>query len=263
MKDSALAIIPARMASTRFPGKPMALIHGMPMIGHVYFRTRRAKSVQETYVATCDREIYDYIRSVGGKAVMTSDSHQRCSDRTAEAMLSIEKETGMRADVVAMVQGDEPMVSPRSIDEAVRVLLDDRSLNILCLMSPIDGEADGEDPNLVKVVVDLKGFALYFSREPIPSRRKSGGTVRMFKQYPIIPFRRDYLLHFNALPPTPLEAIESVDLLRILEHGERVKMLEVPHPGLSVDTPGDLARVVEAMRGDSLKEEYASKGLVR
>lgn len=260
MAERVVAVIPARMAATRFPGKPMAKIHGVPMVGHVYHRTRLAKTVSETYVATCDREIFEYVRSIGGRAVMTADTHERCSDRACEALVAIEKETGSRVDIVAMVQGDEPMIDPGSIDLAVRAVLEDAGLQVACLMAPLKDERAFEDPNQVKVVTNLKGDALYFSREPIPSRKKGAGPVPMYRQYPIIPFRRDYLLRFSRLTPTPLEKIESVDLLRCLEHGDRVRMLAVRDAGLSVDTPEDLEAVERAMEGDRLMKAYAPAG---
>ena len=253
MKPRVVAIVPARMASTRYPGKPMAAIRGVPMIGHCYFRTALAKTVDETWVATCDRAIHDYIRSVGGKAVMTRDTHERCSDRCAEAMLKIEAETGKRIDIVAMVQGDEPLVWPEMIDDAVRLLLEDPACPIACLMGEIATEAEFEDPNCVKVVADLNGRALYFSREPIPSRRKSGAkSLPRYRQVPIIPFRRDYLLRFNALPPTPLEVAESVDLMRCVEHGDPVRL-----------APADLARAEAAMKDDPLMPGYAAGAAAR
>ena len=134
MKDI-VAIIPARMGSTRFPGKPMANVHGIPMVGHVYFRTKICSLLSETYVATCDQEIYDYIVSIGGKAVMTADTHERCSDRTAEAMLEVESGTGRKVDIVVMVQGDEPMVTPEMIEAAVKPLLEDPSIQVVNLMA--------------------------------------------------------------------------------------------------------------------------------
>jgi len=258
MKPRVVAIVPARMASSRFPGKPMAAIRGVPMIGHCYFRTAMAKTVEETYVATCDKEIFDYVRSVGGKAVMTADTHERCSDRTAEAMLKIEAETGKKIDIVAMVQGDEPMVRPEMIDDAVNLLLKDPSCPIACLMSVIESEAELEDPNCVKVVTDLEGRALYFSRETIPTRRKGAGSdFPRYRQVAIIPFRRDYLLRFNGLKPTPLEIAESVDLMRCLEHGDPVRMA-VTAPTVGVDTPADLARAEAAMKNDPLISKYAA-----
>lgn len=251
-----IAIIPARMGSSRFPGKPMALIHGLPMVGHVYFRTCRAKRLSGTYVATCDREIYDFVLSIGGKAVMTSDKHQRCSDRTAEAMLHIEQSEGLPIDIVTMVQGDEPMVEPESIDCGIHAMAEDPAIKVSCLMAPIKSMETFGDINQVKVVTDRKGNALYFSRAPIPSVSRAGGSVPMFRQFCIISFRRDYLLRFNALAPTPLEGIESVDLNRCLEHGDPVKMIPVESAGLSVDTPEDLEAVVRATASDPLTASY-------
>ena len=251
-----VAIIPARMGSTRFPGKPMAKIHGIPMVGHVYFRTKMCSLLRDTYVATCDQEIYDYISSVGGKALMTSDSHERCSDRTAEAMLKVESATGGKVDIVVMVQGDEPMVTPEMIEAAVNPMLGDSSIKVVNLMARIKTGEEFEDPNEVKVVVDLNSRALYFSREPIPSRRKGVKDVPMFKQVCIIPFQRDYLLKFNSLPETQLERIESVDMMRVIEHGEHVYMVITDSETLSVDTPAELERVSELMIGDSLRRLY-------
>jgi len=251
-----VAIIPARMGSTRFPGKPMAKIHGVPMVGHVYFRTKMCSLLRETYVATCDQEIYDYISSVGGKAIMTSDSHERCSDRTAEAMLKVESATGRKVDVVVMVQGDEPMVTPEMIEAAVNPMLGDPSIQVVNLMARIKTVEEFEDPNEVKVVVDLNNRALYFSREPIPSRRKGVMNVPMLKQVCIIPFRRNYLLKFNSLPETPLERIESVDMMRVIEHGEQVHLVMSETETLSVDTPAELQMVSALLSIDPLRELY-------
>ena len=251
-----IAIIPARMGSSRFPGKPMAKIHGIPMIGHVFLRTRICRQLSETYVATCDQVIYDYIVSLGGKAVMTADTHERCSDRTAEAMLKIENETGEKVDIVVMVQGDEPMVVPEMIKKSLDPLFSDPALNIVNLMAQIKTIEEFEDPNEVKVVVNCNDNALYFSREPVPSRKKGIMNVPMLKQVCIIPFRRDYLLKFNSLEETPLERIESVDMMRILENEEKVRMVMTGTETLSVDTPDDLERVVELMKNDSFTKEY-------
>lgn len=258
MKPRVVAIVPARMASSRYPGKPMAAIRGVPMIGHCYFRTAMAKTVDETWVATCDAVIFDYIRSVGGKAVMTKDTHERASDRAAEAMLHIEKQTGKRADIVAMVQGDEPLVRPDMVDDAVKLLLDDPECPIACLMGLIVDESELDDPNCVKVVTDPEGRALYFSREAIPSRKK-GADMRTprYRQVPIIPFRRDYLLRFNELAPTPLEIAESVDLLRCVEHGDVVRMAVTERVTVSVDTPADHRKAEAVMKDDPLFAKYA------
>ena len=252
-----IAIVPARMGSSRFPGKPLADIHGVPMVGHVTIRTAMCKTLTATYIATCDDVIMDYAAGRGLKAVMTSDKHTRCTDRTAEAMLKIEKELGLTADIVVMVQGDEPMVTPGMIEAAVKPMLDDPSLPVVNLMADLASVEEFEDPSEVKVVTDLKSNALYFSREPIPSRKKGVTDVPMKKQVCIIPFRRDYLLKFNSLPETPLEIIESVDMMRILENGDTVRMVPITERTLSVDTPEDLRRVVALMEKDTLRKEYS------
>ena len=251
-----VAIIPARMASSRFPGKPMVPIYGIPMIGHVYLRTQMCEKLAGTYVATCDQEIFQYISGIGGKAIMTADTHERCSDRTAEALMKIEQDLGKRVDIVIMVQGDEPMVTPEMIEQAVEPMLKDATIQVVNLMAPIKSVEEFEDPNEVKVVVGLTGSALYFSREPIPSRKKGVSEVPMLKQVCIIPFRRDYLLKFNAMPSTPLEKIESVDMMRILEHGNNVHMVMTTAETYSVDTKEDLEKVADKMKNDSLRKTY-------
>jgi len=254
-----ISIIPARMGSSRFPGKPLAGINGIPMIGHVYYRTRMCTDLSETYVATCDAEIYDYITSIGGKAVMTADTHERCTDRTAEAMLKIEQETGQKIDIVVMVQGDEPMVQPQMISDSVKPMIEDSSVNLVNLMSRLKTRKEHDDPNEVKVVVDRDNYALYFSREPIPSWKKGATDVPMYKQVCIIPFKRDFLITFNELIPTPLEIVESVDMLRVLEHGYRLKMAHSNFESYSVDTKQDLEVVQKLMLNDPMVAEYKSK----
>jgi len=254
----AIAIIPARMGSSRFPGKPMKLIHGVPMIGHCYYRTSMSKDLLGTYVATCDQEIYDYIVSIGGQAVMTSNSHERATDRTAEAMLKIEDEMGEKVDIVVMVQGDEPMVTPDMIDESLKPFKN-KEINVVNLMAYMDTVVEFEDPNEVKVVVDKNNDAIYFSREPIPSRRKGFDNVPMLKQVCIIPFRREYLLKFNETEETELEKIESVDMMRIIENGEKVHMVLTDAGSLGVDTLADLKNAEEKMIGDILMKEYINK----
>ena len=242
-----LALIPARMGSSRFPGKPMAPILGKPMIGHVYERVAKSPMLDLTAVATCDREIHDYIASVGGVAVMTGDHHERASDRCAEALVKLEEVNNTRYDIVVMVQGDEPMTHPDMIDEAVKPLLDDASVNVVNLLGTIKDEAEFEDRNCIKVVCDLNLNALYFSREPIPTRCKVD-KIPMCKQVCIIPFRRDFLLEYTTMTPTPLEEAESVDMMRILEHGLKVRMAPTIHETHAVDTPEDLKRVERLMQ---------------
>ena len=251
-----IAIIPARMGSSRYPGKPLAEILGLPMLGHVALRTAMSKRLSAVYIATCDQEIMDFAAKIGIPAVITASTHTRCTDRTAEAMLKIEQESGRKVDIVVMVQGDEPMTTPEMIDAAINPMLDNPGINVVNLMAGIPSLADFENPNEVKVVVNLKNEALYFSREPVPSRKKGADRVPMQKQVCIIPFRRDYLLHYNSLPETPLEIIESVDMMRILEHGDKVQMVPITAKTLSVDTPEDRLAVEEAMRNDPLLPLY-------
>jgi 3-deoxy-manno-octulosonate cytidylyltransferase (CMP-KDO synthetase) len=253
---NSIAIIPARLNSSRFPGKPMKNILGMPMIGHCYIRTSFCKDLSDTYVATCDKEVYDYILSIGGKAVMTDIKHERASDRAAEAMLKIEKMTDKKIDIVVMVQGDEPMVTPRMISDAITPLLEHNEINVVNLMSNINSIKEFEDPNEVKVVVDKFNNAMYFSREPIPSRKKGSQQTSMLKQVCIIPFRRDYLLKFNNTHETLAEIIESIDMMRIIENGEKVKMVMTQENSFSVDTQQDLFRVEKMMRSDVLIKKY-------
>lgn len=251
-----IAIIPARMASSRFLGKPLASIHGMPMIGHCYFRSKMSNCLNEVYIATCDEEIRAYAESIGAPCIMTKDTHERATDRIAEAMLKIEANTGESHDIVVLIQGDEPMLHPDMIDATVKGLESDPDINVTNGVARINTVEEFKDPNEVKVVVDTQGYAIYFSREPIPSRSKWDGDVPMLKQVCIIPFRRDYLLEYNQTPQTPLEQIESVDMLRVIENGGKIRMVPMDHETLSVDTPYDLERVIKAMAEDELRTRY-------
>jgi len=236
------------MGSSRFPGKPMAPILGKPMISHVYERVAQSPMLTMTAVATCDKEIFDYIESIGGTAVMTANTHERASDRCAEALLKLETMNGTRYDIVVMVQGDEPMTHPDMIAEAVQPMLDDSTIQVVNLLGEIKDVAEFEDRNCIKVVCDLDRNAIYFSREAIPTRSKID-KVPMGKQVCIIPFRRDYLLEYTGLVPTPLEIAESVDMMRILEHGNKVHMVPTQHSSQAVDTPEDLKKVERLMQG--------------
>ena len=247
-----LALIPARMGSSRFPGKPMAKILGKPMIGHVYDRVRKNKLLYLTAVATCDAEIASYIESIGGRAVMTGSHHERASDRCAEALEVLEAAEGIKFDIVIMIQGDEPMTHPEMLTEAIQPLLDDPSVKVVNLLGDINSDDEFNDRNCIKVVCDLRQDAVYFSREPIPTRSK-GVVYKGHKQVCVIPFRRDFLIEYTMLAPTSLEIAESIDMLRVIEHGYKVRMAPTKHISYSVDTPEDLIRVQEVMSnlGDS------------
>lgn len=252
----AIGIIPARMESSRFPGKPMALIHGIPMIGHCLLRAQMCSDLIETYVATCNKEIAEYIESIGGKAIMTSSMHERATDRTAEAMLIIEDQLGYKIDIVAMIQGDEPMTTPRMISQALSPFSKEDSINVVNLMSDIEFDVEFQDPNEVKVVIDKNSDAIYFSREPIPSKQKGETDGPMRKQVCVIPFRRNFLLKFNEMDETVLEKIESVDMLRAIENGYKVRMIYSEDASFSVDTKEDLDNVIIKMKDDLLMKSY-------
>ena len=242
-----LALIPARMGSSRFPGKPLAKILGKPMIGHVYDRVKQCDLLTKTVVATCDDEIKQYIESIGGEAVMTTDRHERASDRCAEALGYLEKQDSLQYDIVVMVQGDEPMTHPEMISEAVTPMLDDPEILVTNLLGDIKTAEEFEDRNCIKVVCDQQNNALYFSREPVPTRSKTI-NIPMKKQVCIIPFTKKFLLEYTEMSPTPLEIAESVDMMRVLEHGLKVKMVQTTYHTYPVDTENDLKRVEEIMR---------------
>lgn len=254
---SIISIIPARMDSTRYPGKPMEKICGIPMIGHVYHRVSMSRRLDAVFVATCDQIIMDYIASIGGRAIMTANTHERASDRCAEAMVKAESILGRECTIMVMVQGDEPLTRPEMIDEALAPLIDEPQVQISNLIGRIRSQAEIDSPNEVKVVVDQNSDALYFSREPIPSAKKTKAAVPYFKQVPIIPFRRNFLLQYNAMTPTPLEIIESVDMLRIVERGIKIRMVQTRYDVKAVDVPADVAIVEEAMHRDELFARYA------
>jgi 3-deoxy-manno-octulosonate cytidylyltransferase (CMP-KDO synthetase) len=251
-----VAVVPARMGASRFPGKPVAPLLGRPMIEHVWRRAMMCDTLDEVYVATCDDSIREVVEGFGGKIIMTSTTHERASDRVAEAAAHIE------ADIVVMIQGDEPMITPQMIDAAVAPMLIDRTLTCVNLVRRILNRTEYRDPNTIKVVMNVQGDALYFSRSAIPAidfpdlaNGASGGPA-VFKQVCVIPFRRDYLSQFAQLPQTPLERAESIDMLRVIEHGGRVRLVETEVNTHAVDTPDDLKLVEELMKDDPLILRY-------
>lgn len=236
----ATVIIPARMSATRFPGKPLTDICGKPMIQWVYERASQAKSVTRVLVATCDQEIMDAVSAFGGEAVMTSDTHRSGTDRLAEAAANLD------ADIIVNVQGDEPLIDPGAIDAAIEPFVGDSQLKMVSLMVPIDSES-AKDPNLVKVVVTLDNYALYFSRSPIPYERRPMTQRSIYGHVGLYAYTREFLLQFASLQPTPLEMAESLEQLRALEHGYRIKMVEIADRPFGVDTLEDLERAKKAI----------------
>lgn len=251
-KLNILALIPARMGSSRFPGKPMAKILDKPMIGHVYENVSSSNLLNKVAVATCDKEISDYINKNGGEAVMTSNKHERASDRCAEALITLERKYRTQYDIIVMVQGDEPLVNSSMINEALNPMIDDQSIKVVNLLGEIKDEDEFKDQNCIKVVCDLNMNAMYFSRQPIPTNNRSF-DVKIGKQVCIIPFRREYLVEYTNLKPTPLEIAESIDMLRVIENGDKVKMVETKHFNQSVDTQEDLKKVSTLIKNQELK----------
>lgn len=250
-----IGIIPARLAASRFPNKPLKKMLGMPMIGHCYYRTCLASGFDDVYVATCDKEIAEYISSIGGKAIMTSEQHTRATTRTAEALEIVERETGQKIDIVVMVQGDEPLIPPEAIAETIPHFTDD-SVNIVNIMSEIQTLEAFEDKNNVKVVVDQNNDALYFSREAIPSPWKVWKDIPRYMQTGIIAFRRDTLLHFNTMQETRLEIVESVDMNRVLEGGGSIRMVKMSGASLGVDTKEEMEVATQLLKSDPTTEKY-------
>lgn len=254
----AIAIIPARLGASRFPGKPMARIAGMPMIGHCWHRTRMTPGIEETYVATCDREIFDYIESLGGKAIMTSDKHNRATDRTGEALFVAEKDLGHKVDIIIMMQGDEPLITPDAV-ASLLTAFDEPQVEISNLMGEFRTDEAFLSKNCVKVVTNLKNDALYFSREPIPCTWKNVPYLPKRQQLGVMAFRREALLRFNEAPETILEQCESVDMNRVLEYGGRIRMVLTPLQTIGVDTPADLEAAERRMATDPLHRRYVTQ----
>lgn len=238
-----LGVIPVRMGSSRFPGKPLVPIHGIPMMDWVVGAAIDA-GLDEVVIATCDPEIVEHCKRRGFRTVMTSAEHQRASDRTAEAADVVEQHGGRQFDVVVMIQGDEPMVSSSMIRRANRAL-DGGITEVANLAGPILSQSEFEDPNCVKVVASEDGRALLFSRSPVPWGALQQG--RAYRQVCVIPFRRDALREFIRLPPSSLEIAESIDMMRLIEHGRIVRIVRIEEVTYPVDTPDDLRRVEELL----------------
>jgi 3-deoxy-manno-octulosonate cytidylyltransferase (CMP-KDO synthetase) len=245
-RNRVTAVIPVRFSSTRFPGKALADLAGRPMVEHVYRAACAARSVGCVIVATDDERIRDAVAAFGGEVRMTAASHASGTDRVAEVAASLD------CDIVVNVQGDEPLLDPLMIDEAVAALVDDPSLPASTLRRRLDDRAALDDPNVCKVVVTQEGDALYFSRAPIPfargpQTRLPGGPERLIPAYwkhiGLYAYRRAFLLELARLQPTPLERSEALEQLRVLEHGYRLRVVETAHDSIGVDTPQDLERV--------------------
>jgi 3-deoxy-manno-octulosonate cytidylyltransferase (CMP-KDO synthetase) len=231
--------IPARFASKRLPGKPLADIGGKPMIQWVYERASLATLADKVTVATDDERIYEAVKAFGGSVVMTGE-HTSGTARVAEAV----RITDSRADIIVDVQGDEPLIEPKTIDLAIRPMLEDKTLQVSTLKTPLSEAEELEDPNVVKVVTDSQDFALYFSRSPIPYLNpNSDSPCTLYKHIGLYVYRRDFLEVFSTLSSTPLELSEGLEQLKALENGYRIKVVETTSNPISIDTEEDLLRV--------------------
>ena len=244
-----VAVIPARMDSSRFPGKPLENILGMSMLEHVYKRATLCKELDDVVIATCDKIIVDACNQFGAKSILTSLSHERSVDRVAEAISNI------NCDIVINLQGDEPQVTPDIISSLITTMKNDQSVNCANLVSEIS-EEEFISSNTVKIVNDNNNNIIYFSREPIPSKAKYNKQIIKYKQIGIMAFRKDFIIKYQNLSSTPLEQIESVDMLRVIEHGYKIRMVKVNYNGIGVDIPSDLHRVEELLKTDILLNEY-------
>jgi 3-deoxy-manno-octulosonate cytidylyltransferase (CMP-KDO synthetase) len=231
-----VGVIPARLAATRLPDKPLLDIAGKPMIQRVWERARRARGVEDVIVATPDERIVEVVRGFGGRAIMTSDRHRSGTDRVAEVAESVQ------ADIFVNIQGDEPLIEPSFIERAIQPLLDDEAVRMTSLMCRCPAD-DLDNAACVKVVCDGRSDALYFSRARIPFQRQPGAGIAVMQHVGLYAYRRDFLLAFAGLPPTPLEMTESLEQLRALEHGFNIRLVEIDSAPLSVDTPEDLKRI--------------------
>jgi len=233
-----IAVIPARYASTRFPAKLMQDLGGKTVITRTYEAAINTKLFDDVFVVTDSDLIFKEIIAKGGKAIMSVKEHESGSDRIAEAVQHIE------VDIVVNVQGDEPFIDAEPLAKVIEVFRNDaaRQVDLASLMREISNEADINNPNNVKVVVDQSGFALYFSRSVIPYPRETNVGVRYFQHIGIYAFRKQALLDFYSLPMKSLEASEKLEQLRYLEFGKRIKMVETSHVGIGIDTPEDLEK---------------------
>ena len=250
-----VAIIPARMKSSRFPGKPLKKILGIPMLEHVYRRANMFFDKENLFIATCDNKIKEFSKSINANFIMTSTKHLRASDRVNEALFKIEKIKKKKIDLIILLQGDEPLINPIMLKKALNVFYQDPSIQIANLMKQINNLAEIKDINEVKVIFDNNYNAINFSRLPIPFNHANVET-KYYKQVCVIPFRRDFLLKYSRMKPTKYEICESIDMMRVIENGYNVKMIEIKDEVISVDTAKDLIKAIKILKKDRFTKKY-------
>jgi 3-deoxy-manno-octulosonate cytidylyltransferase (CMP-KDO synthetase) len=249
---SAVGVIPARYGSSRLPGKPLADLQGKPLLYHVYHRASQAQTLDEVWIATDDERVYNAAKSFGATVMMTRSDHRSGTDRIAEAAAA------STAEIIVNIQGDEPLMDPFVVDDAVRILREDVGAEMATLRAPIHDFEDVLNPNVVKVVTDEHGYAVYFSRAPIPYPRAKGlsgsslqeivrNNPRLLKHYyrhiGLYAYRRRFLMQFSKWEPSPLELLEDLEQLRAIEHGTKIKVATAPAAPMGIDTPEDLERI--------------------
>jgi 3-deoxy-manno-octulosonate cytidylyltransferase (CMP-KDO synthetase) len=251
-----VAVIPVRYASTRFPGKALTPILGKPMIQWVYERTAAARVLDEVVVATDDERILKAVQGFGGRARLTSPDHQSGTERVVEAA------AGLAADIIVNVQGDEPLIKPEMIAQAVAPLKEGEAASMATLRYPITNREELEDPNIVKVVCDHADYALYFSRFPIPYDRTAGNNKGVidglyWKHIGLYVYRWDFLKTWKQLEPSELERLEQLEQLRALENGYRIKVLSSRYDSWGVDTPADVDRIYKLLQTEEANPHYS------
>ena len=240
-----LAFIPSRYASTRFPGKPLAMIQGKPMIQHTYGCAANCPDISEVYVVTDDERIFKCVEDFGGKAVITKKEHPSGTDRIAEAVEILRLNED---DIIVNIQGDQPFFKPSVISEMVRPLIDDKTIPMSTLIYRISDASEINNSNIVKVVSDNNDFALYFSRWPIPFYREQSVEKVFYKHLGFYAYRKNFIFEFNRLPGGKLEDIEKLEQLRAMENGYRIKVIETDSDSIEVDTMEDLRKVEELIK---------------
>jgi len=233
-----IGVIPARFASTRFPGKPLAKIDGKPMIRHVWDKAVQCKELDEVLIACDHDDIFKAAKEFKARVVMTDPDHVSGSDRIAEAVKDL------KVDIVVNIQGDEPFVDPGTIDALSALLKNDAKTMMGTVIKPITNDADFQNPHVVKCVVDDQGFAMYFSRSPIPYHRNKviANATKNYKHLGLYAYRKEFLMQYKDWPKGVLESIEELEQLRVLEHGVRIKTTVTDHESIAVDTPQDLQK---------------------
>ena len=243
-------IIPARMATSRFPGKPLINLLGLPMIEHVWKRSKLCNQLDEVYIATCDLEIKNTAEDFGAKVIMTDSSHEMCMDRVVEAAEKI------MSDVIVVIQGDEPLITPELLTIAINGLISNKRYNALTLAQKISNPSEIHDANRVKMIWNKAKEVLYISREPIPSSKKTTNKIDYYKMVCVYALNYNFLMKYNSSDDSKIEDIESIDMLRIIDNGYSLGVEVVNSNIMNIDIPADVEIVNELLKKDKLFKQY-------